>query len=334
MISKGFSVHQVAYDLLREMLWGILRTVVESGPRTGIGMGSVSWRACAALYCWSRDIRWIGGVGASRVDVRVRFWGGCGGVVRCGVAPCFWLHQADERLLLDLLARELDQHLIPSAGADERVGRSGSGQEASVTDPDITDVLPRINRNQDDPPSHAPTASRSPLSGAGSPSAGRSIPGQVGAGRNRRDRSPAEDCPAEGVGRSGCRPAARPARSTTSAGCCGESPERDRGIGACGSGGLAASAGRCDSSARVHDSLATWRGGRLRANGQAVVQSCGHRRARDAAGSGAGMDPTWNMSGRIASGGWRPTPHGGRAGEGAVAVLRGRSAGPYSGRER
>ena len=50
MISKGPTVYQTSYGLVREELRSVLWAVVESGPGAGVGMGSVPWRACAALY--------------------------------------------------------------------------------------------------------------------------------------------------------------------------------------------------------------------------------------------------------------------------------------------
>lgn len=126
MISKGSTVYQTSYGLLQEGLRGVLGAVVESGAGTEVGRGSVRWRACAALYSL---------VAGHPVDR----WGRCRSCRRPGavlgwirrrcqvrVAACFWLHQPDERLLLDLLAHELDQHPGPSAGADgPGSGRAG-----------------------------------------------------------------------------------------------------------------------------------------------------------------------------------------------------------------
>ncbi|MGH3916020.1 MAG: hypothetical protein ACRDTC_21820 [Pseudonocardiaceae bacterium] len=83
-------------------------------------MGSVSWRACAALYSLveehpvdrrgrCRSCRGPGALlGWGRRRCQVRVW------------ACFWLHQPDETLLLGLLARELDQHSASSPGVEEQ----------------------------------------------------------------------------------------------------------------------------------------------------------------------------------------------------------------------
>ncbi|MGQ0774091.1 MAG: hypothetical protein ACT4NY_06690 [Pseudonocardiales bacterium] len=140
MIDKGPTVYQTGYGLLQESLRGVLWAVVEAGPGAGGEMGAVPWRACAALY--------------TLVEGR--------------------LHQPDETLLLDLLARELNQHPRPSPGVGGRVERSGSGQGAPATGPGTTDVLPRIDLDQNDLVPQVPSVSRPPPSGGGRPQAGRS----------------------------------------------------------------------------------------------------------------------------------------------------------------
>lgn len=170
MIGKGCTVYQTSYGLVRERLRGVLGAVVESGPGAEHGMGSVSWRPCAALYSLveghpvdrrgrCRACRRPGALlGRVRRRCQVRVW------------SCFWLHQPDETLLLDLLARELvDQHPEPSPGAGKRADGSRSGQGAPVAGPDTTEVLPRIDLDQDDPFPRAPTVPRPPLSGGGCP---------------------------------------------------------------------------------------------------------------------------------------------------------------------
>lgn len=122
MISKGLTVYQTSYRLLRERLRGVLGAVVESKADTEVGTGSVPWLACAALYSLveehpvdrrgrCRSCRRPGALlGWVRRRCQVRIW------------ACFWLHQPDETLLLDLLAHELDQHPAPSGGAGELPG--------------------------------------------------------------------------------------------------------------------------------------------------------------------------------------------------------------------
>ncbi|MGH3938989.1 MAG: hypothetical protein ACRDTG_10200 [Pseudonocardiaceae bacterium] len=176
MISKGSTVYQTSYGLVREGLRDVLEAVVESGPRAGVGMGSVSWRACAALYSL---------VEGHRVDRRGR----CRSCRRPGavlgwvrrrcqirVAACYWLQQPDETLLLALMARELNQHPAPSAGAAERADRFGSGRAAPAAGLDITEVLARIDLDQDDLGPLAPTVPCPPLAGGGHVSGGWSVP--------------------------------------------------------------------------------------------------------------------------------------------------------------
>ncbi|MGH3928980.1 MAG: hypothetical protein ACRDTF_03270 [Pseudonocardiaceae bacterium] len=196
MISKGPTVYQTSYGFLREMLRSVLWTIVESGSDTGDRMGSVRWRACAALYSLveghpvdrrgrCRSCRRPGAVlGRVRRRCQVR------------VSACYWLHQPDETLLLDLLVRELNQHPRPSPGAGEGANRSGSGHAAPAAGPDTTDVLPRVDLDQDDPSPQALAVPRPPLSGGGSPQAGRSAE-HGGAGKHRLRRSSPEDPPAE-----------------------------------------------------------------------------------------------------------------------------------------
>ncbi|MGH3939700.1 MAG: hypothetical protein ACRDTG_13930, partial [Pseudonocardiaceae bacterium] len=50
MISKSLTVYQTSYHLLREVMRDVLGAVAKSGAGARDGMGSASWRACAALY--------------------------------------------------------------------------------------------------------------------------------------------------------------------------------------------------------------------------------------------------------------------------------------------
>ncbi|MGH3913141.1 MAG: hypothetical protein ACRDTC_06995 [Pseudonocardiaceae bacterium] len=65
------------------------------------------------------------------------------------VAACYWLHQPDETLLLDLVARELNQQPTPSAGEEQLPNRVGSSEAAPVTDPETNEVLEGIEPEQD-----------------------------------------------------------------------------------------------------------------------------------------------------------------------------------------
>jgi len=193
MINKSSTVYQTSYGLLREMLCGVLGAVVDAGPDTQDRMGSVRWRACAALYSLvqGHPVDRRGRCRSCRRPGAVLGWVRRRCQVR--VAACFWLHQPDERLLLDLLARELDQLPRPSPSAAERVDRSGSVQGAPVTDPDTTDVLPRVHPDQHGPLPPSPTVLRPPRSGGDSPQAGQSAEhGGAGKHRLRRD-SPDEE---------------------------------------------------------------------------------------------------------------------------------------------
>jgi len=184
------------------------------------------------------------------------------------VAACFWLHQP-ETLLLDLLAYELDQHPEPSAGAGEQVERSGSGQRAPAADLETTDVLPRIDRDQDDPPPQTPAVPRPPLPGSGCPPAGQSAQGTAGpactgftvalrmihrlrlGGTTVSTRSTASEksdsCPIRAAGRSLLR-GRYPGGDRSGPGArerSGESQESGRSIRARGSDGVAAFAWWC-----------------------------------------------------------------------------------------
>lgn len=109
MIGKGPTGYETTYNLLLEVLHTVLSAAVEAGPDAGGWLHSVPWRACAALYSLldahpvdrrgrCRSCRRPGAVlGRRRRRCRVR------------VTACYWLHQPDERLLLRLLARELEQ---------------------------------------------------------------------------------------------------------------------------------------------------------------------------------------------------------------------------------
>lgn len=55
-----------------EVLRVVLRAAVESPPGAADGIGSVPYRASAALYSYWWITRWIGTVGAGRVGVRAR----------------------------------------------------------------------------------------------------------------------------------------------------------------------------------------------------------------------------------------------------------------------
>jgi len=107
------------------------------------------------------------------------------------VAACFWLHQPDEALLLDLLAHEVNQHLPPSAGTEEPTDQFSPDEAAPAADPDITDVLPGFDREQEDlrtPIAQAPAVSRPSLPGGDSPEVGRPAPDHGGAVDGPRPR--------------------------------------------------------------------------------------------------------------------------------------------------
>ncbi|MGQ0778224.1 MAG: hypothetical protein ACT4NY_28090 [Pseudonocardiales bacterium] len=122
------------------------------------------WRACAALYSLveGHPVDRRGRCRSCRRPGALLWW--VRRRCRVRVEACFWLHQPDETLLLDLLAQELDQHPGLSPGAGERAEGSGLSQGAPVAGPDITDVLPRIDPDQDDP---LPQVPRPALSGGG-----------------------------------------------------------------------------------------------------------------------------------------------------------------------
>jgi len=133
MINNGPTVYQTGYGLLQESLRGVLWTVVEAGPGAGSGMGAVPWRACAALYTLveGHPVDRRGRCRSCRRPGALLWWVRRRCQVR--IAACYWLHQPDQTLLLDLLTRELNQHPRPSPGAGGRVERSGSGQGAPAT---------------------------------------------------------------------------------------------------------------------------------------------------------------------------------------------------------
>jgi len=114
-IGKSLTVYETAYGLLREVLHDVLWAVVESGPGAEHDRNSVPWRACAALYFLveghpvdrrgrCRSCRRPGAVlGRARRRCQIR------------VTACYWLHQPDEALLLELLAHELNQDDLPTS---------------------------------------------------------------------------------------------------------------------------------------------------------------------------------------------------------------------------
>ncbi|MGH3912100.1 MAG: hypothetical protein ACRDTC_01610 [Pseudonocardiaceae bacterium] len=170
MISKSSTVYQTSYGLVRERLRGVLGAVVESGPGAEHERGSVSWRACAALYSLVEEhpVDRRGRCRSCRRRGALLWWVRRRCQVR--VWACFWLHQPDEALL-GLLARELDQQPGPSPGAEEQADCSGSGRVASAPGPDSTDVFPRIDLDQDDTVPQASIVPGPSLSGGGCPPA-------------------------------------------------------------------------------------------------------------------------------------------------------------------
>jgi len=135
------NVHQTSHELLREALRGAMGVAVGSERGDG-GIGSIPWRASAALYAL---------LGAHPVDRRGRCRS-CRGlrallgrgrrVCRVLVVARFYLHQPKD-ILLSLLASELRQHTTPPPST-EAAPEPGRAPGAILGDPDATDVLPRI----------------------------------------------------------------------------------------------------------------------------------------------------------------------------------------------
>jgi len=135
------NVHQTSHELLREALRGAMGVAVGSERGDG-GIGSIPWRASAALYAL---------LGAHPVDRRGRCRS-CRGlrallgrgrrVCRVLVVARFYLYQPED-ILLGLLASELDQPATPPSSADA-APESSRAPGALLGDPDATEVLPRI----------------------------------------------------------------------------------------------------------------------------------------------------------------------------------------------
>jgi hypothetical protein len=167
MISRGPSAHQASYDLMCQMLRGVLLAAVQAGPDAPGGIGSVQLRASATLY-------------RLLLDHPVDQSGRCRSCRRPGVLPgrrrhrCrvhikadYWLHQPDVPLLLSQLVSELGL----------------TATDTAATAPDDTEVLPRIELDPDDPPTQ-------PLQTPDVPSTHR-----VQAGRPDRDHGRVGDGP-------------------------------------------------------------------------------------------------------------------------------------------
>jgi hypothetical protein len=131
------NVHQTSHELLREALRGAMGSERGDG-----GIGSIPWRASAALYAL---------LGAHPVDRRGRCHSchglrallgrGCR-VCRVLIVARFYLYQPKD-ILLGLLTSELRQHTTPPPST-EAAPEPGRAPGAILGDPDATDVLPRI----------------------------------------------------------------------------------------------------------------------------------------------------------------------------------------------
>lgn len=191
-----------------------------SSPDRALGSGGARCRGGCVLRCtrcW-RGIRWIGRGRCRSCRRPGAVLGGARRRCQIRVTACYWLHQPDETLLLDLLARELNQHPRPSPGPGERTDRSGSGHLVPAAGPGTTDVLPRIDLDQEDPPPQTPTVPRPPPPGGGCPPAERSAPAHDRAGTHRARPSPPDEPPAQPLRHHNADPEQQLPRSTTTVG--------------------------------------------------------------------------------------------------------------------
>jgi hypothetical protein len=147
VIRSGYSVYQTSYDLLCRLLRKVLVDGVQAGCGADNGIGSVQFRACAALYALLM---------AHPLDQegRCRSCHRPGAVFgrrrRCWVhrEASYWLRQSEE-FLHSRVVREWDlvDQARPCAGAAP--DRDSATRPA---DQDDTEVLPRTEFDLGDPP--------------------------------------------------------------------------------------------------------------------------------------------------------------------------------------
>ena len=164
----GSSLYQTSYERMCQVLREALAEGVRAGRGAAGGIGSIQFRACAAVY-------WL------LLDHPIDRWGRCrscrrhGALVgsrwrRCRVSgtASLWLEQLDELLLPRLLPHEL------ALGALAAPGR------APARDPEDTDILPAIAAEAPTQLSQTPVVPPPPAHGF--PRVGRPDPDHGGAG--------------------------------------------------------------------------------------------------------------------------------------------------------
>jgi len=168
---NGPSAYQTTHDRIRQVLRTVLVDSMRAGLDTTGEIGSVQFRACAALYGLLRD---------HPVDQRGR----CRSCQRRGAVLRARWHRCRMQGTASLWRQQLDvallPRLLPHEPTPSLTSPPAAPGPARADDPEDTDVLPTITTNPPTQPPQTPAAP--PQSSHRSAGAGRSDPDHGGAG--------------------------------------------------------------------------------------------------------------------------------------------------------